>query len=233
MFFRRHDREQPPLDPWGELARRLELVDASDVGERIHRWLDLGDAHLAPVYQLRRPGLPAAYLFDALHERQGPSGRVSWTRRCCLVRSEVPVSRVSFRATARQNKVLESLEASRSGAVRVAVTADPVFDAAVSVYARDATAAAAALTPPVRRVLQRLLVERAAPDARLVVGEQHLVSSFETQPGDAMVTLEQVLADTLSLATLLPTGRGGLTVGRSPAPAPPAAITPDDLLELG
>jgi hypothetical protein len=226
MFFRRRERaEQTPSDGWRALALRLELADASDVAERIRRWLDLGDTEVAPVYLLQRAGLPAVYLYDAHTVRQGPAGTARRTRRACLVRSDGPISSAAFRAWPRQNEVLESLEASRSGAVRVTVASDPDFDGAVSVFARDAGVALASLVPAVRQVLARLLVGRGVPGARVVVGERHLVASFEAVPGDALAALESVLADTLALVALLP------AAGGAPARHDALASAPDDPLD--
>jgi hypothetical protein len=227
MFFRRRaPADETAIDRWRDLASRLELQDAGDVAERIRRWLDLGDALLEPVYLLQRPGLPAVYLYDAHTSRKGPTGAVRRTRRACLVRSEEALSAVAFRAWPRQNAVLESLEASRSGAVRVDVLADPAFDATISVFARDAKEPLRALVPAVREVLTRLLVGRDAPATRVVVGERHLVASFDAAESDALATLEEVLSDTLALTALLP------SAGKGRPPATDVSISPDDLLEL-
>lgn len=222
VFFRRKPAPRTRADRWPALAERLELVDASDHAERIRRWLDLDVAAIGPVYALRRQGLPSAYLFDTRSERRGPSGTVQALRSHCLVRSGGVICRIAFRALPRQDKVLESLQASRSGAVRLELPADPTFDAAVSVYAREAEGLAALLTSPVRRVLRRLLVEREAPGISLVVGERHLVAGFATSEERSLVTLEQVLADTISLVALLPAVQWAHE-----------ALSPDDLLDLG
>jgi hypothetical protein len=222
VFFRRSQPVDERLERWRSLAERLELTDAADVAERVRRWLDLDVSSLGPIFTLRREGLPAAYLFDAVSERRGPSGVVRVVRTTCMVRSDAPITRAAFRASPRQDKVLESLQASRSGAVRLEVPSDPAFDADVSVYARDADGVALLLTTPVRSVLRRLLVERAAPDVGLVVGEHHVVTGFAGGGEGALVTLEHLLADTLSLVSLLP------AVQRAHDD-----LTPDDLLDLG
>ena len=222
VFFRRPAPEGPRAEPWRAFAARLELRDASDRAERIRRWLDLEGAELHPVYLLRREGLPSVYVFDALRQRRGPSGVVRQLRSYCLVRSEEVIARHVFRALPRQDKVLESLHASRSGAVRVEFPRDAAFDGAVSVYAREADGAAALLTAPVRGVLRRLLAERGLADASVVVGERHVVSSFASGEDPALVLLEQVLADTISLVSLLP------AVQRAHD-----ELLPDDLLDLG
>jgi len=222
VFHRRRQPIDERLERWRSLAARLELSDATDVAERIRRWLDLDVASLGPVFAVRRDGLPTAYLFDTVSERRGPSGVVTAIRTTCMVRSETPIARVAFRAAPRQDKVLESLQASRSGAVRLAVPNDPAFDAAVSVYARDADGVTLLLTQPVRTVLRRLLAERGAPDVGLVVGERHVVTGFAGGGDDALETLEQLLADTLSLVSLLP------AVQRAHD-----ELSPDDLLDLG
>jgi hypothetical protein len=246
VFFRRKPRAgEDVVDGWAALSARLELRDASDVAERIRRWLDLGDAELSPLYLLQREGLPATYVYDAHTTRKGPSGAIRRTRRCCLVRSDTLLSDVAFRAWPRQNEVLESLEASRSGAVRVEVPDDAAFDAAVSVFARDA-AAWRDVPAPVRDVLARLLTVRGAPDARVVVGERHLLASFDGSLGADLAILEHVLADTLALTVLLPALKGaaarpaGEPAGRVEPATPPGplpdidvSISPDDLLDIG
>ena len=221
MFFRRTPAPDARSERWRAFAERLELVDANDLTERIRRWLDLDVATLEPVYALRREGLPTAYLFDARSERRGPSGVVTSVRTTCLVRSDALIARAAFKALPRQDKVLESLQASRSGAVRLAFASDPGFDERVSVYARDGDGAEVLLTPPVRGVLRRLLVDRDAPGVGVVVGERHVVTSFAGGDEGALGTLEQLLTDTLSLVSLLP------AVQRAHD-----EVTPDDLLDL-
>lgn len=221
MFFRRKPAPDARPDRWRAFAERLDLVDASDLEERIRRWLDLDAATLAPLYACRREGVPTAYLFDALSERRGPSGAVTSVRSTCLVRSDALIARAAFKALPRQDKVLESLQASRSGAVRLPFAGDPSFDEAVSVYARDGDGAEVLLTPAVRLVLRRLLVERDAPGVGVVVGERHVVTSFVGGGEGALEALEQLLADTLSLVSLLP------AVQRAHD-----EVTPDDLLDL-
>jgi len=221
VFFRRKPPPETRLDRWRALAQRLELDDASDHAERIRRWLDLEVAGLEPLYAMRRPGLPTAYLFDTVSERRGPSGVVRSLHRHCLLRGDEEISRVAFRGLPRQDKVLESLQASRSGAVRLALPSDPAFDASVSLYARDDRALGALLTAPVRSALQRLLVERAAAGVSLVVGERHVVVRFSAEEGDGLTLLEQLVADTLSLVSLLP------AVQRAHD-----ELSPDDLLDL-
>jgi hypothetical protein len=221
--FRRRPPVTPPHDDgWRALAERLDLADASDRAERIRRWLDLDVKQLQPVYALRREGLPTAYLFDTLAERRGPSGTVQRRRSHCLVRSGAVICSVAFRALPRQDKVLESLQASRSGAVRLEIGSDAAFDASVSLYTRDPEGLAGLLTAPIRRVLKRLLVDRRAEGVDLVVGERHVVASFSGGAEGAMVMLEQVLADTMSLVSLLP------AVQRARDD-----VRPEDLLDLG
>jgi hypothetical protein len=230
MFFRRrHPPAESDADRWRAFAERLELRDAGDVAERIRRWLDLDDAELRPVYLLQRPDLPAVYVYDVHTLRRGPTGELRRTRRCCLVRAEDALSAVAFRAWPRQNKVLDSLEASRSGAQRLELDDDPEFDAAVSVFARDAEGAVRALGGGVREVLARLLTLRGAGEPRVVVGERHLLVSFDAAEGDDMELAEAVLADTLALAALLPARAGP---AMPVVTAPLVEISPDDLLDL-
>jgi hypothetical protein len=225
MFFRRRKPPSPSdADRWRAFAERLELHDASDFAERIGRWLGLEETELSPVYLLQRPELPAVYVYDAHTVRRGPAGAQRRTRRCCLVRAGDVLSAVAFRAGPRQGKVLDSLEASRSGAVRVDFGHDAPFDEVVSVFARDAVTATAALTSPLREVLSRLLTARGAEEPRVVVGERHLLASFDVATGASMDVAEGVLADSLALAALLPQG--------PPSHPGLAAVSPDDLLDL-
>jgi hypothetical protein len=244
MLFRRaRSKGDPAVDRWRALAERLELHDAGDVAERIRRWLDLDDAQLEPVYLLQRDGLPAVYLYDAHTTRRGPSGAVRFTRRCCLVRSDTPVCAVAFRAMPRQNKAVEAIEAGRSGGARIAIPSDATFEAAVSVFARDAEAARGVLAGPVREVLARTLTGRGARAPRLVVGERHLVVTFDVTKEDVdLLKLERVLADTLSLVALLPGPPAppevvAVVADEEPPVGgrldPTVSISPDDLLDLG
>lgn len=215
MWFRRRPRDPDRADRWTAFATRLGAVSADDVAERLRRFLDLDDAELRHVHALRSPGAATVYLFDVVRRRKGPTGEiVRWTA-WGLVRGERPFAPVSFRATARRDAVLESLEASRSGAVRVDLGAFPEVDAALAVFARDAGAVRAVLTPPVTLALAELVA--AGPGATVTVGERHVIGRVDVEeegdPGD----LEPLAHGLLDLADRL-------------AHADPVAIDEDDFL---
>ncbi|MBX3144545.1 MAG: hypothetical protein KF813_12350 [Trueperaceae bacterium] len=144
-------------EQWLEFARELELEESGELIGRLKDHLDLGEGALDPVYALRRPGQPHLVLFDQHRERSGPTGVVKRLRTCVLVRTVTDTLPVSWRASARRNSIVESLEASRSGGVRLELAEDPGFDGRISVYARDAAAVRAVLVPAVRGVLLKLL----------------------------------------------------------------------------
>lgn len=144
-------------EQWLGFARELELEESGELEGRLKDHLDLGPGALAPVYALRRPGQPHLVLFDQQRERSGPTGVVRRLRTCVLVRTVTDTLPVSWRASAKRNSIVESLEASRSGGVRLELADDPDFDARVSVYARDAAAVRAVLAPAVKSVLLTLL----------------------------------------------------------------------------
>ncbi len=218
MWFRRRPRDLSRTDRWAVFASRIGAAPADDVAERLRRFLDLDEAELRHVHALRRPEAPTAYLFDVVRRRRGPTGEVvRWTG-WCLVRGERPLAQVSFRATARREAVLESLEASRSGAVRVDLGAFPDVDAALAVFARDAAAVRAALTPPVTLALAGLVA--AGPGAVVTVGERHLIGRVDVEEAGDPADLEPLADGLLGLAARF-------------SDAVPVAIEEDDFLLPG
>jgi hypothetical protein len=218
MWFRRRPRESSRADRWSSFAARLGAVPADDVAERLRRFLDLDDAEVHHVHAVRRADAPTLYLFDVVRRRRGPTGAVVRWSTWCMVRGERPVARVSFRASARRDAVLESLEASRSGAVRVDLGAFPDVDAALAVFARDAAAVRAVLTPPVTVVLARLVA--AGPGATVTVGERHVIGRIDVDESGDPADVEDVAHGLLDLA------------GRLSEPTP-VAIEEDDFLAPG
>ena len=200
MFFRPRRLKDERREAWLAFAGRLEPEDASDVAERLRRWLDLESVALEPLYALRKPGLPLLYLFEYLKARRGPAGEVSQRVSACLLRSETSFAPLPLRAQAKRNKVMESIEASRSGSQLVSV--EPDFDNAVTVFARDVEGAASVLRPPLRQVLMRALTER-SEGVSLVLGERHALVSVEVEEEVPLVTLELLMSDLLSLYALL------------------------------
>jgi hypothetical protein len=215
MWFRRRPTDPSRADRWAAFASRLGASPADDVAERLRRFLDLDAAEVLHVHALRRPEAPTLYLFDVVRRRRGPTGEVVRWSAWCLVRGERPLAPASFRATARRDGVLESLEASRSGAVRVDLGAFPEVDAALAVFARDAVAVRAALTPPVTLGLVRLVA--AGPDAVVTVGEHHLIGRMDVEEAGDPADLEPIAEGLVDLAARL-------------AEAAPVAIDEDDFL---
>jgi hypothetical protein len=218
MWFRRRPRDPSRADRWSAFAARLGAAPADDVAERLRRFLDLDEAELLHVHALRRPDAPTVYLFDVVRRRRGPTGEVVRWSAWCLVRGDRTLAPVSFRATARREAVLESLEASRSGAVRVDLGAFPEVDAALAVFARDAVSVRAALTPPVNVVLARLVA--VGPGGVVTVGERHLIGRMDVEEaGDP--------------ADLAPLADGLLELAARLSEAAPVAIDEDDFLLPG
>jgi len=218
MWFRRRPRDPVRADRWAAFASRIGAVAADDVAERLRRFLDLDEAEVRHAHALKRIDAPAVYLFDVVRRRRGPTGEaVRWSA-WCLLRGERPLAPVSFRATARREAVLESLEASRSGAVRVDLGAFPEVDAALAVFARDAVAVRAALTPPVTLALARLVA--AGPGAVVTVGERHVIGHVDVDEAGDPAELQPLADGLLDLAARL-------------SDAVPVAIDEDDFLLPG
>jgi len=202
MWFRRAPRPPNRADRWAAFAATLEAQSADAAAERLRRFLDLDDAELLHAHVLRRAGQPSLYLFDVVRRRAGPTGQVVRWSLWSLVRSDRPLSPVSFRVAPRREAVLESLEASRTGATRVDLAARPEVDAALAVLARDPGAARALLTPAVTDVLERMVA--AGPGAAVVVGERHLLAHIDAaEEGDPAEVLA-LATDLLALSALLP-----------------------------
>ncbi len=202
MWFRRPPTTPPTrADRWSAFARQLEAADADAAAERIRRFLDLQDAELLHPYVLRRAGQPSLYLFDVVRRRSGPTGQVVRWSTWGLVRGERPLSPVAFRAAPRREPVLESLEASRTGASRVDLSAHPEVDAALAILARDPLAVRAAVTPAITAVLARLVA--IGPGAAVTVGERHLIGQVDVAEDGDPADLLGFAADLLTLSTLL------------------------------
>ena len=206
-------------DQWQRLAAELELESSAELTERMREHLGLGSGAIAPVFSLSRPDQPHVILFDQARERSGPLGSVKSLRTGILLRSVKDHVPVSWRAAARRNRVLESLEASRTGGLRVEMASDEAFDGAVSVYARDVEATRSLLTASVRLALARLLVPGAAandgreeiadtvgPPARfpsIVVGTRNMLFLIEPHEPLAVARLLPLTADMLTLHAAL------------------------------
>src|SRR5690606_34038582 len=174
---------------------------------------------IAPIYSLTRSGQPQLVLFEQTRDRHGPAGSVSNVRSCVLLRANGDDDYVSLRATARRNKVLESLEAGRTGSSRVEVADDPYFDQRVSVYARDIQSASALLKDSVKTVLVRLLNPVAATEQEgeeiaatvapatiqpsLVIGNKNLLLIVEGQEAIDFDRFTALTADVLALYAAL------------------------------
>jgi len=212
-------RERPPsrADRWAAFAASVEAQPAESAAERIRRFLDLDAAEVRHAHVLRRTDQPSLYLFDVVRRRVGPTG--TWVRWSGwgLVRSDRPVSPVSFRAAPRRDAVLEGLEASRTGAARVDLSAWPELEASLGVLARDPAAARVLLTPAVATVLQRLVA--LGPSAAVVAGERHLLAHVDVEEDDDPARLLPLATDLLTLAALLPA-------------AAPASVDEGDFLTL-
>lgn len=202
MPFRPHREADARLAGWRAFAKRLELEDATDQAERVRRWLALGAEPIEPLYSLRRIGQPSLYLFDQRGARSGPTGSVPHWLCGVLLRAPAEFTATSLRATPRRNKVMESLEASRTGSRRLVFEPEQDGDDAISVYARDGDAAGRLLQPAARRVLCRALTSRGAEPV-VVVGSQHMIATAEGREPTAFDVLEALASDLLSLFAML------------------------------
>lgn len=178
MPFRPQRGADARLEGWRAFAARLDLEEATDQAERVRRWLALGNDAIEPLYTLRRNGQPSLYLFDQRGNRSGPTGSVPQWLSGVLLRSPDEVCATPLRATPRRNKVMESLEASRTGSQRLVFDDPGEDDDAISIYARDPEAATAVLRRAARDVLLRALTGRNASPV-LVVGSQHMMVTAE------------------------------------------------------
>lgn len=202
MPFRPHRRADARLEGWRVFAGRLELEEATDQAERVRRWLAIGDDAIEPLYTLRRDGQPSLYLFDQRGNRTGPTGSVPQWLSGVLLRSPDEVCATSLRATPRKNKVMESLEASRTGSQRLVFDDPSDDDDAISIYARDPSVATSMLRRAARDVLVRALTGRDAAPV-LVVGNQHMMVTAEGREPLPFEALEGWASDLLTLYAML------------------------------
>lgn len=219
MFFGRGaTRGDPRLVEWVQFAEDYEFVSAPELAERLVEQFSLGEGELVPIYAFQREGQPLLVAFDQRRHRTGPAGSVLSMRTFVAVRGRGDQIAPPMRASARRGKVLENLEAGRSGAERLDLEHDQVFDDQVSVYTREVKAATAVLTPVVREVLARLLgaADRALLKANgtessfattaapsLVVGNRNLLLCIEPRNALPVNALGALLADMLSLNVAL------------------------------
>lgn len=202
MLFQRQ-RAGRRQSAWDAFAERLELEDAAGVAERLRRWLDLRDVTLDPVYALRRDAQPTLYLFEYVRERTGPTGSVAQRVWCCLLRADATFAPLALRAHPKRNKVMESLEASRTGSSIVELPTD--CGDAVTVFARDPERAARVVAGPVCAALRRALEQRGAES--VVVGESHVLAvtepDGEAEESAGLDRLEALAADVLAVYALM------------------------------
>ena len=207
MFQRQHTDAR--RQAWAEFAARLELEDAAASAERMRRWLDLEGVSLDPVYALRRPDQPTLYIFEYVRTLTGPTGSIAQTVWSCLLRSDEIFAPLALRAHPKRNKVLESLEASRTGSVIVRDPGGCGED--ITVFARDAERAARVVTAAACRILSRALLDRGA--ASVVVGERHVLATVEPAASEdaadgQLAVLEPLATDVYALYALLGGSRG-------------------------
>lgn len=203
MWFRSSPKPSERARRWSDFARALELRDAASGAERLRRFLDLEDAEVLHLHVLQRESQPSLYLFDVLTRRSGPAGEVLRWAAWAVVRSDRTVSQVAFRAAPRREAVLESLEASRTGAERVDLSDRPEVDARLAVLARDPAPVREALLPATTEVLLRLVDHD--PSVSVVVGERHLIARVDVDPeADPAEALTPLASDLLALSALLP-----------------------------
>ena len=182
MWFKRRPRPPTRTDRWAAFAASSAAKPIDGAGERLRRFLDLNDGTLRHVHVWRRSDRPSLHMFDLVRVRSGPSGsHVTWST-WALVQSRGRLVGASFRAAPRRDPVIESLEASRSGALPVRFPARPDVDAALSVLARDPLEVRGLLTASVLDLL--LALTAFGPSVRVVAADHHLVAHVEVAEGD-------------------------------------------------
>ena len=205
MFFRRPAPKKPRADAWRALAKKLELLDASDAERMLRTLLNLDKRiRFGPIYFLSLGEGERLLLFDY----EEPVGGSPYTTSACLITTRTPFSATSFKASRKPHAVLESLGASAAGGAPVQISDDRAFNEAVTVYARDEAGAQRLLTPEVRALLRRALLTReAAPTLR--VGERHLLLSARArrEVPIKLDALETFSSDLLSLYAALKAAR--------------------------
>jgi len=201
VWFRRRPKPLTRAQRWALALETLEAQPAPTTADRLKRFLDLEDADVRHLHTVRHAGEPTLYLFDVVRERRGPAGAVAAWSSWAVMRSSRAISPASFRATPRRESLLESLDASRTGATPVVFSGRPELDAAMLVLARDAHAVNTLLTDSVTQVLTRLCALH--PSATLVVGERHLRASVDTEESADPAELLGMASDLLLLGTLL------------------------------
>lgn len=201
MWFRRKPKPLTRAQRWTQALETLEAQPATHAIERVKRFLDLEDADVRHLHTVRHAGEPTLYLFDVVRERRGPAGAVSAWSSWAVMRSSRAISPASFRATPRRESLLESLDASRTGATPIPLTDRPNLDTQMLVLARDANAVKALLSDAVADVMVRLCALH--PSATLVVGERHLRASIDTEESHDPGELLGMASDLLLLGTLL------------------------------
>ena len=201
MFFRRPAPKKTRADAWRALAKKLELLDASDAERMLRTLLNLDKrVRFGPIYFLSLGEGERLLLFDY----EEPVGGAPYTTSACLITTRTPFAAASLKASRKPHAVLESLGASAAGGAPIQVPSDRAFNEAVTVYARDEAGTRRLLTPEVRALLRRTLLTReAAPTLR--VGERHLLLSARARRETPVKldTLEAFSSDLLSLYAAL------------------------------
>jgi hypothetical protein len=217
MWFKRRPRPPTRTDRWAAFAAATDAKPIDGASERLRRFLDLHDGELRHLHVWRRPGAPSLHMFDLVRVRTGPAGsHVTWST-WGLVQSRSALVGASFRAAPRRDPVIESLEASRSGASPVRFPARPEVDAALAVLARDPLEVRGLLTAPVLDLLVSLTA--VSPSARIIAAEHHVVGHVDVAEGDDPAAFLAFGEGLIVLATVL-----------QPAVAP--RIAGDDFLDL-
>ncbi len=172
MFFRKREARNPRDEAWREVASRLELTRLDDAAEEALRAeLAVDTGRVACLHALRRDGQPELLLFEHVRPHTGRRG-LEERRARVLLRADLPVCEIAWRAFPRSHPLLASLQASRTGG-SLASTGDAAFDDAIGVVARDPDPAAGLMTAPVRAALIRLLADD-VPAATVTCGGRHL-----------------------------------------------------------
>jgi hypothetical protein len=197
------------LQAWQGFANRLGFAASPGSEANLRTVLNLEpNVLLEPIYRHEfrssEGKVVRLYLLDYLETRQLAIGRPEQLVSVCVLSSPESFAPLSLKAWRKAHKVMEAIEASKSGGQVVSFPDDAAFAEKVTVFARDSQAARQLLTADLRALFLRALCERSLSPT-LLLGEKRLVLSQATPATEPMVfeVLEDFATDLLGLYSLL------------------------------
>jgi hypothetical protein len=197
------------LKDWEALAKRFDLEPSPESQALLRSILDLDqDTAVAPIYRNELKLLSdrriRLYLFDYLDLKKRSIGRPEQLVSVCMLSAQEPFSQLSLKVVRKPHKVLETLEASKSGSTVLDFPDDPNFSEKITIYTREPEAARRLFNQAIRERLIHAFYERDVSPI-LLLGEKRLLFSSATpakQP-TSLVSLDRLIGDLLSLFALL------------------------------